>query len=36
MMKNYDQSVIINYKPNWSYIPDHPCRILVIGGSRKS
>ena len=30
MMKNYDQSVIINHKPNWPYIPDHPCRILVV------
>ena len=18
--------------PNWPYIPDHPCRILTIGG----
>ena len=18
---------------NWPYIPDHPCRILIIGGS---
>ena len=21
------------YNPNWSYIPDHPYRILIIGGS---
>ena len=32
-MKNYDQSVEINYIPNWSYIPDHPYRILLTGGS---
>ena len=34
MMKNYDQSVRINYNPNWPYIPDHPYRILIIVGSR--
>ena len=33
MMKNYDQSVEINHNPNWSYIPDNPYRILIIGGS---
>ena len=33
MMKNYDQSVEINRRPNWPYIPDHPCRIIIIGGS---
>ena len=32
-MKNYDQSVKINQNPNWPYIPHHPYRILVIGGS---
>ena len=32
-MKNYDESVEINHNPNWPYIPDHPYRILVIGGS---
>ena len=21
------------YNSNWPYIPDHPCRILIIGGS---
>ena len=31
MMKNYAQLVEINL--NWSYIPDHPYRILIIGGS---
>ena len=33
MMKNHDQSVEINHNLNWSYILDHPYRILVIGGS---
>ena len=33
MMKNYDQLVEINHDPNWPYIPDHPHRILIIGGS---
>ena len=38
MMKNYDQSVEINYNPSWPYIPDHPYRMLIIGGcgSRKT
>ena len=22
-----------NHDPNWLYIPDHPQRILIIGGS---
>ena len=34
MMKNFDQSVKINHNWNWLYIPDHPYRILIIGGSR--
>ena len=34
MMKSYDQSVEINYNPNWPYIPDYPYRILIIGGSQ--
>ena len=33
MMKTYDQSVKLNHNPNWSYILDHPHRILIIGGS---
>ena len=33
MMKNYDQSVEINHNPNLPDIPDHPYRILIIGGS---
>ena len=32
-MKNYDQSVEIKHNLNWPYIPDHPYRILIIGGS---
>ena len=34
MIKNYDQSVEINHNPTWPYTPDHPYRILIIGGSR--
>ena len=33
MTKNYDESVEVNHNVNWPYIPDHPYRILVIGGS---
>ena len=33
MIKSYDQSVEINHNPNWSYIPDHPYKILIIGSS---
>ena len=33
MMKNYNESIEINHNPNWLYIPDHPYRILIIGGS---
>ena len=32
-MKNYDQSIEINYVPNWRYIADNPYRILVIVSS---
>ena len=32
-VKNYNQTVEINHNPNWSYIPDHPYRIIFIGGS---
>ena len=32
MMKNDDQSVEVNYNPNWPYILDHPYRIVIIGG----
>ena len=33
MTKHFDQSVEINHNPNWPYIPDHPYRTLIIGGS---
>ena len=33
MMKNYDKSVEINHNPNWPYIPNHPYRFLITGGS---
>ena len=33
MMKNFDEPVEINHNPNWSYNPNHPFRILIIGGS---
>ena len=32
-MINYDQLIEINHNLNWHYIPDHPYRILIIGGS---
>ena len=32
-MKNYDQTIKINCNLNWPYTPDHPHRILIIGGS---
>ena len=35
MIKNYHQSVRINHNSNWSYIPDHPYKI-IIGGSGSS
>ena len=28
-----NQSVEINHNPNWSYIPYHPYKILIMGGS---
>ena len=33
MMENYDGSVETNHNPNWHHIPNHPYRILIIGGS---
>ena len=38
MMKTYDESVEINYIPNWPYISNHLYRILIIGslGSGKA
>ena len=35
-MKNYDESVEITHNSNWSYIPDHPYRNLIIGCSGSS
>ena len=35
-MKNFDDYVNENkiyHNKNWQYIPDHPYRILMIGGS---
>ena len=35
-MINFDEYTnenTIKYNPNWPYIPDHPYRILIIGGS---
>ena len=35
-MINYDNAIKQNKKehnPNWPEIPDHPYRILIIGGS---
>ena len=32
MMKNHDQTVKVYHNPSWPYIPDHPYRILIIGG----
>ena len=32
-MKSYDELAEIIHNPNWSYFPDHPYRILIIGVS---
>ena len=32
-MKKYDELVEIKHSSNWSYIPGHPYRSLIIGGS---
>ena len=35
-MKNFDEYTNenkIKHNPDWPYIPDHPYRILIIGGS---
>ena len=31
---DYTNETKLKHHPDWPYIPDHPCRILVIGGSR--
>ena len=33
MVKNLDQPIEINHNPNWPYIPKHPHKSLIIGGS---
>ena len=33
MMRDYDESVEINYSLNWPYISKNPYNILIIGGS---
>ena len=33
MKKIYDKSIEINHNSNWPYLPDHPYRIFIIGGS---
>ena len=30
---NYDNENKTGHNSNWPYIPDHPYRILIIGGS---
>ena len=30
---NYFNESKTEHDKNWPYIPDHPCRILIIGGS---
>ena len=30
---DYTNENRIKYNPDWPYIPDHPYRLLIIGGS---
>ena len=30
---DYTNESKTKHNPDWPYIPDHPCRILIIGGS---
>ena len=30
---DYTNENKLKHNPNWPYIPDHLCRILIIGGS---
>ena len=30
---DYTNENIIQHNSKWPYIPDHPCRILIVGGS---
>ena len=36
MMKSFDESVKINHNSNLLYIPGHPYRVLIIGGSESA
>ena len=31
---DYNNENKTEYNPKWPYIPDHPCKILIVGGSR--
>ena len=31
---DYTNENKLKHNPDWPYIPDHPYRILIIGGSR--
>ena len=33
MLKNHDESVVINNNPNWLYVSGHPYRNLITAGS---
>ena len=34
MTRNYRRLMESHHhNPNWTYIPDHPCRISIIGGT---
>ena len=33
MMRNYDESFEVNYKPDWPYITDHSYKDLMINGT---
>ena len=30
---NYTNENKTEHNSNWPYIPDHPCKILIVGGS---
>ena len=36
MKQDYEELVKINHNPTWSYIHDHPYRILITVGSGSS
>ena len=33
MINDVVKKNIKEHNPNWPHIPDHPCRISIIGGS---